>query len=231
MINASLSFPGLNFASEADCNAFSPAFTQTAQNLWDAGISNFTTAGNNGLCASINFPSCLSTVNSISAIYDDNLGLQGSEVSEESCVAEPNSGSSTGYAAFTNATANQVAVFSNVSSGVTLFASSNNATTTEVNGNYTGFGGTSAAAPYAAGAAAVLQSAAVEKMGRFLTPQEVRDYLVDNGDDITDVRDPLNPITKPKVNLDAAVAAIPDLLGGADSVSYTHLTLPTKRIV
>lgn len=71
-------------------------------------------------------------------------------------------------------------------------------------------GGTSAACPYAAGAAAVLQHAARSKKGSYLTPDEVQQYLVTYGDDVTDSK-PTPAITKPRVNLGAAVDAIPSV--------------------
>src|SRR5207245_852941 len=68
------------------------------------------------------------------------------------------------------------------------------------------FGGTSAAAPYASGAVAVLQSAAASMLGRRLTPQEVRAALTTTGEPLTD---PKSGITTPLVNLDAAVDKLP----------------------
>jgi len=212
VINSSLGLGDTQFTSE--CDSVLPALTQAADNLWSAGISNFVSSGNDGFCGAISFPSCISTANSIGAIYDANIGATGWCVSQNSCVTKQANGACpSGFATFADSstTANKVTAYSNVSTDLMLFASSHNSTTAEPSGNYTSnFGGTSAASPYAAGAAAVLQHAANEKMGRYLTPQEVRDYLVNNGTDIIDNRD-TPTTTKPKVNLDAAVAAIPDL--------------------
>ncbi|MCG6538005.1 MAG: S8 family serine peptidase, partial [Syntrophales bacterium LBB04] len=71
---------------------------------------------------------------------------------------------------------------------------------------YTSFGGTSAASPYAAGSAAVLQQAAKARTGAYLTPSQVRSYLVNNGDNVTDSK---VAVTKPRVNLGRAVSALP----------------------
>ena len=54
--------------------------------------------------------------------------------------------------------------------------------------------------------AAVLQEAAKAKLGRYLKPEEVRQYLASTGEMITDGK---VAVTKPLVNLLAAVAAIP----------------------
>jgi subtilisin family serine protease len=79
-----------------------------------------------------------------------------------------------------------VAPYSNVSDVLDLFAPSNNAATTDLAGGYLNdFGGTSAACPYAAGIAAVMQSAAKAATGGFLTPVQVRTRLSSAGDLIT----------------------------------------------
>lgn len=66
----------------------------------------------------------------------------------------------------------------------------------------TAFGGTSAACPYAAGAAAALQNAAKSLTGAYLTPAQVKSLLVTTGDAVTDAK---VAVTKPRVNLRAAI--------------------------
>ncbi len=66
-----------------------------------------------------------------------------------------------------------------------------------------GFGETSAACAYAAGGVACLQSAAKDREGRFLTPDEIRSILAATGDDILD---PRAMRRTPQINLDRAVA-------------------------
>ncbi|TFG47548.1 MAG: hypothetical protein E4H40_06265, partial [Candidatus Brocadiia bacterium] len=100
----------------------------------------------------------------------------------------------------------------NTSELLDLFAPSNNAYTTDIVGSggyttgnyYSGFGGTSAACPYAAGAAACLQSAAKTILGRYLTVGEVKDMLIQYGDPVTD---PKAGITKPRINLGNAIGS------------------------
>ena len=234
MINSSLGVGDNAFTSAEACDAFAPAMTTAAANLWNAGISNFVSSGNDGFCAGISFPSCLSQVNSVGSVYDASVGAPGFCVSASSCLTTVDIASCpSGKAFFETATsANQVAAYSNSSPLLTLFASSDDATTTEPSGNYTSnFGGTSAASPYAAGAAAVLQSAAMEKMGRYLTPQEVHDYFVDNGVLINDSK---AGVTKPRIDLAAAVAALPNFnvpdLVVAPQFSGDHFVLPSTEI-
>ena len=69
-----------------------------------------------------------------------------------------------------------------------------------------GFGGTSAACPYAAGAVAALQAAAQATQGRFLTPAEVRTILAATGDLVRDQKN--TSITKPRINLGRAIESL-----------------------
>jgi hypothetical protein len=72
-------------------------------------------------------------------------------------------------------------------------------TTTEVGGGFVSdFSGTSAACPYAAGMAAVMQGAAMEATESVLTPTQVKARLTDYGNDITYSS---AGITKPRPNL------------------------------
>ena len=103
-----------------------------------------------------------------------------------------------------------VTSYSNAASFLTLLASSNQAYTLGLSGTYnTSFGGTSAACPYAAGAAADLQSAAKTLTGSYLTPAQVRSILTSTGNLITDGK---VAITKPRINLGNAVASLTTIL-------------------
>lgn len=213
------SFGGGEYAST--CDALSNV-TTAALRVVSAGITIFAASGNEGLCGSMGDPACISFVNSVGAVYDANIGPQvGWCVSANACSKYPYPGCSktANFAADDPTTAaDKVTAYSNSASFMTLFAPSNNAYTTTIVGtggdptkNYDmTFGGTSAASPYAAGAAAILQSAFKAKTGVFLTPAEVRNYLINNGDIITDTK---IAVSKPRVNLAKAVSALPgDLL-------------------
>jgi hypothetical protein len=120
----------------------------------------------------------------------------------------------------------KVTAYSNTSAQLGVLASSDNAYTTDPvgapgysTGDFTpDFNGTSAASPYAAGAAAALQSAARSRLGRFLSPAEVRTKLTTTGDGIFD---PKGNITKPRVNLGRAI----------DSLVSTQLFTLTATII
>jgi len=214
----STSFGGSRYYDQTSCNNAAPAMTTAAANAVAAGITIFASSGNNGYCSSMAWPACISHVNSVGAVYDGSLGTLGWCVSYDgacSTKATSYSSCSTAYAAFENTSADRVTAYSNSAPFLTLFAPSNHAYTTDIvgtggygTGDYvTTFGGTSAASPYAAGAAAVLQSAAKARTGRFLTPTEVRTYLTSYGDSVTDAKMP--SVARPRINLANAVAALP----------------------
>ena len=204
------------------CDAYSPAMTTAAANAKAAGITLFISSGNDGYCDAIGWPACISHVVSVGGVYDAHFTGDGIDwcVTAESCAKKfPTLGCSSRFYSQEIPYEDQVAVYSDTASFLSLLAPTNWATTTKLGGGYYtsayGFGGTSAASPYAAGAAACLQSAAKAITGAFLTPDQVQSTLEDTGDNITDTK---VAITKPRVNLGNAVAA----LGGGGSARYVE---------
>lgn len=93
---------------------------------------------------------------------------------------------------------------SNSGALLSFFAPANRAITLAPGGKYRVFGTTSAAAPYAAGSAAVIQQAAKDKLGHYLTPAEVVKLMTETGVILTDpASDPA--ISRPRVNLGKAI--------------------------
>ena len=203
----STSFGGVRHHSP--CDSYSTLMTTAAANAVSAGMTLFVSSGNDGDCDSIEWPACISHVISVGAVYDADFTASsiGWCVSPESCATKhETSGCSTGWYSSEVPHSDSVIVYSNTASFLSLLAPSNWATTTKMGGGYWtsayGFGGTSAACPYAAGAAACLQNANKTLAGSFLTPAQVKAKFVDTGDAITDGK---IGITKPRINLGAAV--------------------------
>ena len=194
------------------CDSYSTSMTAAAANAVSAGITICCSSGNDGYCDSMGWPACISHVISVGAVYDANFTAStiGWCVSSGSCATKYETlGCSTGWYSPEVPNSDSVIVYSNTASFLSLLAPSNWATTTKMGGGYWtsayGFGGTSAACPYAAGAAACLQSAAKSITGSYLTPDQVKSKLIDNGDLVTDGK---VTIPKPRVNLGAAVNSL-----------------------
>jgi subtilisin family serine protease len=202
----STSFGGSFYTT--NCDWAVPAMTTAAQNAVSAGITLFASSGNDGGTNGMGWPACISHVNSVGAVYDDNVGPH-----FYSNCSDPTT------------SPDEVTCYSNSASFLTLFAPSNDAYTTAIGGYRPDFGGTSAACPYAAGSAACLQSAAQFINGSFLTPDEVRSSLTSTGDLITDPKAP--DVTKPRINLQAAVNTI----GSPNNESLTFTPVTPCRIV
>jgi hypothetical protein len=186
------------------CDGFSGALTQTAANAVSAGIALFVSSGNDGFCGRLSMPACISHVISVGAVFDANVGGLGVCVDSTSCAAnrESYAGCPTGFVAWVYSTAaDQVIPYSNVSEELDLFAPSYKAHTTQRGGGFIAdFSGTSAACPYAAGLAAVMQSAARAATGAFLTPAQIKERLTSTGDPVTY---PAAGITRPRPDIGA----------------------------
>jgi subtilisin family serine protease len=204
--------------SGSTCDTAVPAMTTAAANAVAAGITIFVSSGNDGYCDSMGWPACISYVNSVGAVYDASLAWRGYCLNTADTCAQTEQRSDLDCygdqgIAWDFTSADLVTSYSNSASFLTMFAPSHDAYTTDIvgsdgygAGNYaSSFGGTSAACPYAAGAAAVLQHAALSRTGSFLSPVEVQSLLVTHGDNITDGK---VAITKPRINLQRAVDAI-----------------------
>lgn len=202
---ASISLGGT--AESSICDATNIAEAQAVYKAIAAGITVFAASGNENTKNGMGAPACISEVISVGAVYDANIG----NVGFSDCTDA-------------NTAADQVTCYSNSASFLDLLAPSHNAATPSASGGSatysSSFGGTSAATPYAAGAAAVLQSAAKNKLGRYLTPHEVKMYLTAKGDPITDSA---NNITTPRVNLGNADAVLDNCGLGRDLPAGTFL--------
>lgn len=192
MTGAPVDFINMSFELTAPlpgvCSALFPAI-ETAINellLFDDVLS-FASTGNGGIKSGIAFPACQTSVVSVGAVYDANIGQ----------VTFP------GICADLVTSADQVPCFSNSSSALDLLAPGCAIITTELGGGASvppGICGTSPAVPHAVGVAALLKQAIPQ-----LSASQIRDRLEATG---TLVVDPTNLVTRPRV--DARVALLTD---------------------
>jgi hypothetical protein len=163
-----------------------PATALVLSSFLAAGITTFASSGNDGVAA-VSFPACLSSVIAVGAVYDADLGAM----------------SFPGLCSDAATAADRAACFSNSGEALDLLAPSFCARTPAPGAGYDEcFGGTSAAAPYAAGVAAQLLS-----LRRGATPVELYAALAGTGRPVEDA----HGITRNRVD---ALAAHRFLAGG-----------------
>lgn len=186
------------------CNGAVPVFVGAAANAVNAGISVFCSSGNDGACNGIAAPACVSNTVAVGAVYSASVGSPSWCVDPGSCVAVP-SNCSTGAACLdANGQADQVPCYSNSSGFLDLLAPSESVRAPFWGGGYGTFGGTSAATPFAAGAAAVLVGAARE-YGLSLPPSQVLRLLQFSGRPRLDSK---SGIVSPRADLGAAAGLV-----------------------
>ncbi|RMH19333.1 MAG: hypothetical protein D6696_10885 [Acidobacteria bacterium] len=180
----SMSFGGRAFSSRGACNRWSPAIRNAAKAAQAAGITLLASAGNGGAVGQLSNPACMSRVISVGAVFDADVGPFDFFI----CSHE-------------ESFADLVACYSNSASFLDVLAPAHCARTARAErGRQPCFGGTSAAAPYAAGVVASLLEA-----NPSLSHNQVRRLLRDHGVLVTD---PKSGITTPRLDALAALAAV-----------------------
>lgn len=217
---ATISFGLGAYTSQCDNDSYAEFGVETVQNAIDAGITLFASSGNDGHTNALSLPACYSGVISVGAVYDYSIGPESFSNCTESAVID------------------KVTCYSNSSTFLDLLAPSHNTHTTDIIGSDgysstdydTSFGGTSAASPYAAGSAAVIQSASVQLRDRFFAPTEIESLLTETGQAIVDYK---NDVLKPRIDLDNALSSFlqpgdvngDGLLDLADSILSLQLAI------
>ena len=190
------------------CDAFLTVLGSAFSALERAGIAVFAAAGNDGWCDALEDPACHSQVISVGAVYDADLGPTEACLSDLSCLGVlDDNNCEVGYMGRWHQEQRRrdaVINYSDSASFLDLLAPSECATVPgpEVGQYETCFNGTSAATPYAAGAAAVLQARARELRDSFLTVAQLKNLLTSTGDRITDSK---SGVSTPRINLERAL--------------------------
>jgi subtilisin family serine protease len=215
-----------------NCDRTLSDYADAADRAENVGITIFASSGNDGYCDAIAGPACISNIISVGAVYDAALGTVSRCVDDDSC-ATPGGGASCNTDEFSTSQdtqADMVIAYSNTDNILDFFAPSYKAYTTDIAGAsgyntdtsgdyYSLFGGTSASSPYAAGAAAVLQSAYYQEYGDYLSPADLKILLTATGDDVTDDK---VAITKPRINIKQALESFVCCLNTVTSYPYTE---------
>ena len=179
-------------------NPLTNPYVTPIANAKAAGIVVAIASGNDGLSTGLASPACTPNAVSVGAVYDANMSARsfGTTCSDASTAAD------------------KVACYSNSASYLTLLAPGSVITTSV---NPAGGDGTSFAAPFVAGAAAVLHAAFPSE-----TPDQTILRMTSSGKPVTDTR---NGVTTPRLNLLAAARPANDafvnriaLLGAAGGV-------------
>lgn len=175
------------------CDGYSS--TIASQTLTDMGVLVISSAGNGGCTEGVGHPACGSAVMAVGAVYDatytPGMSYGTGKCNPGGCQDEGGT-----------IVADKITCYSDSGDLLDVWAPSHRAdTTSRIMGVMTnpiryGFGGTSAAAPYVAGAAALLFEAFPNA-----SPQAVRQALTGTGMPITDSR---NGITRNRVDVFAA---------------------------
>ena len=160
-----------------------PAHTAAVAVANARGITVLAASGNDGFTDLLSWPAAMSDIISVGAVHD---------------------------------TTDQVMFYSNTAPILDMLAPADPMYTTDMVGAagydpgdyFPFFDGTSSACPFAAGGVAVIQHASLAKSGTFRSPDTIRNILVLTGDPVTDTR---VAITKPRINLGAALGGVGNL--------------------
>lgn len=184
------------------CDDLSPDFALAFQRLEEAGVLLVVSAGNGGCSGGVAWPACLSRALAVGAVFDDeicalSLPLIG-------CINYDRSyekGQCTSRGCTSRTRPDRIACYSDSGDKLGVWAPAACAKTTRLGGGLEDcFDGTSAAAPYVAGVAALLTEA---HPGR--SPAVLRQALQATGKPLTDDR---NGLIRPRVDAAQALTAL-----------------------
>lgn len=187
---------------EGDCDEIAADFKAAFDALAAAGVLVVVASGNGGCSGGVAFPACVSSALAVGAVYDDEICTLPAPPPFDCLSNEISFAPDQCRSHCTDETkADRVACYTDSGERLDVWAPSHCARTPAKGGGLDDcFGGTSAAAPYVAGAAALLAQA---RPGA--TVAGLRTALRDTGKAINDGR---NEVTRNRVDVAAALATL-----------------------
>jgi subtilisin family serine protease len=198
VVNASIGTTQLH-ANDGSCDRSHVAMARAIRNLTEAGVTVFTSSGNQGSPTSLPSPSCVTGAIAVGAVYDGNVGAQpsgGGTYRNRSAAFPACSDPQTSLSLIT--------CFTNSNQRLDMVAPGAPILSAGLRGGTSTFWGTSQASPAAAGVAALML-----QCNPSLTPAEIKAHLQRTG---VQTRDPKNGLSFASIRaLPAVRAACPDL--------------------
>ncbi len=192
VVNMSLG-DGVQYASPSAFPCAGSNTTSAVSALVAAGVAVFVASGNEGHDAGVSFPACIGDAISVGGVYDANVGpvswCGNAQCTAILCTDNPTS-------------ADLFVCHSNSGANLDLLAPDWRTDAPQQGGGTHGFGGTSAACPYAAGEAAVLLQA---QPG--LTPAALRSLMKAHGPLVTN---PASGLAFRRTDVAGALATLVD---------------------
>ncbi len=163
------------------CDAQEPALADAVGQLTGSGVTIFTSSGNEGAANGVTAPACNTGVIAVGATYDANLGREPDSGTYQSLF-----GGDWPACADAITSLQTIACFSNSGARVDLVAPGARITSAALGGGSATYSGTSAAAPTAAGVAALMKQA-----NPSLSPAQVLAVMQTTGVLLTDSKNGL----------------------------------------
>lgn len=178
-----MSLGGGNYSDQSSCDSASASQKAAIDNLRAANIATVISAGNSEYTSSMSAPGCISSAISVGATWD--------------VAGQPDSCSGNNLG---TSTVDAIACYSNSAFFLNLLAPGSLINSSIPGGTYATKQGTSMAAPHVTGAWALLKQKSAS-----ITVADALNALSSTGLSVTD---PRNGIVKPRIRIDAALAAV-----------------------
>lgn len=197
-----MSLGGGNYSNQSTCDSDNASTKAAIENLRAVNIATVISSGNDGYTSSMSSPGCISSAISVGATWD--------------VAGQPNSCSGNNLG---TSSVDAIACYSNSASFLNLLAPGSLINSSIPGGAYAAWQGTSMAAPHVTGAWALLKQKSAS-----MTVTDALNALSFTG---LLIIDPRNGIVKPRIRIDAALAAIGGTLPPDCLFNWAERTYPT----